>query len=217
MSTSLLILTSAEKFINVYFPIAANRICTLKTARYVSLALIGGFTIFESQWFFIVKDNGSGSCVMINSKTRKYLQTYLKIDATLYSYLPLSLMFIFNSLIIAKLLWAKRKSQRGEVNSLALSKAATGVTIMLICLSVMFILFTLPYVIVYKAVNNVSSVTYAVALLLMYANHSSNIIIYSLSNTRFRTALKQSMLACCKSRKILPSEQSRLSGICSNQ
>ncbi len=210
ISTSVLVLTSCEKFINVYFPLAASRICTLKTARYVSLALIGAFTIFESQWFFIIKDNGSGSCIMINSNTRKYLKTYLKIDATLYSYLPLSFMFIFNSLIIGKLLWAKRKSRNGQVDSLALSKAATGVTVMLVSVSVMFIVFTLPYVIVYKAVNNVSSIAYAVALLLMYVNHSANIIIYSSANSIFKRALKQSVLSCCNRGKVKPSEPSTM-------
>ncbi len=134
---------------------------------------------------------------MINEETTKYQKIYLNIDDTLYSYLPMSFMFIFNTLIVIKLLMVKWENRLGETGSnVTLSKAATGVTIMLICTAIMFILLTLPYVIVYKSVNNVSSLAYTAALLLMYGNHSGNILIYSSANSRFKKAMKRSVLSC---------------------
>ena len=95
-------------------------------------------------------------------------------------------MFIFNTAIIFKLYQAKKENKENRAGSVTLSKAATGVTIMLVCVSIMFIVFTMPYAIVFHSGIDTGTYKYAVILQLMYLNHSVNIVVYSLTNSRFK-------------------------------
>ena len=52
--------------------------------------------------------SGQWRCVMENADTQRYWDVFYKhYDSLVYSYIPLSAMFVFNTAIIAKLLLAK--------------------------------------------------------------------------------------------------------------
>ena len=78
---------------------------------------------------------------------------------------------------------------------------------MLIWVSILFITCTLPYAIIYSIDSNLSTYVYAFQAILVYINHSVNIIVYSITNSQFNKELRK--LIGCKGNKIDSS--------CSNQ
>ena len=125
-------------------------------------------------------------------------------DSFIYSYLPIVFMTLFNVAIILKLTLARFQN---KTESSSLSKAAKGITVMLIGVSILFITCTLPYAIIYSIDSNLSTYVYAVQAILVYINHSVNIIVYSITNSQFNKELRK--LIGCKGNKI--------DSTCSNQ
>ena len=106
-------------------------------------------------------------------------------------------MSVCNSAIIFKLLHTKYKNiDNNKTGNVSLTKAAKRITIMLVSVSVSFIVCTLPYAVLYQVDLNVSTYSYVVIILLMYTNHSVNIIVYYVSNSQFRRELRK--MFCCK-------------------
>ncbi len=186
MSTNILTVTAGEKLINIYFPLTAKRYCSVKNAKIVSAIVLGVFIIFDGQWFFTTTVVGL-KCIMINEKLTRYFKTYLYMHSAFYSYIPLSLMFIFNTAIILKLCVARYK-KKNDTGNVTLSKAAKGVTSMLVGTSVLFILLTMPHAILFDPgmQADFSGLSRAIVILLMYLNHAINIVAYSFGNRRFR-------------------------------
>ena len=96
-----------------------------------------------------------------------------------------------------KLILTKYKStDTNKSGNVSLTKAAKRITIMLVSVSVLFIVCTLPYAVVYQVDLNVSTYSYTVIILLMYTNHSVNIVVYYTTNNQFRKELRK--MICCK-------------------
>ena len=53
----------------------------------------------------------------------------------------------------------------------------------------LFVVCTLPYAVMYQVHLDISTYSYAVIILLMYTNHSTNIIVYTVTNIQFRREL----------------------------
>ena len=192
ISTSTLTLTSVERFISIYFPFKAKDICSLKITKRVIVALVIIFLVFETQVFFIIDDiegtNGTIVDCGPTGSTKSTFEVYKHLDSILYSYFPFAVMSICNVAIIIKLLMAKHKS---KPDSTALSKGAKRITIMLVSVSVLFIICTLPYAVLYQVNLDVSTYSYTLIILLMYTNHSVNIIVYYVTNSQFRRELRK--------------------------
>ena len=207
-STSLLTITAGEKFIYVYFPMLAKQVCTVRNAKKACAVIAIIFALFDSQWFFLAKDTGGKSCGTINQNVYNYYNgAFMKIHATIYSYIPLSLMALFNIAIIIKLYIARQQAREGKVNTNTMSKAARSVTIMLISVSILFMIFTFPYAIVYNGQlrQSFSGVTRAVVILLMYTNHAVNIVVYCAANRKFRRELLR-MVCGWRGQDVYPDE-----------
>ena len=172
------------------------------------IALVVIFILFDAQWFYIInaKESASGSvsCTTTSDFAASYNNLYKYFDSFIYSYLPIAFMTLFNVTIILKLTLARFQN---KTESSSLSKAAKGITVMLIGVSILFITCTLPYAIIYSIDSNVSTYVYAVQAILVYINHSVNIIVYSITNSQFNKELRK--LVGCKGNKIDSS--------CSNQ
>ncbi len=139
----------------------------------------------------MVKDeNGRHVCnIKPGTPARSYyLAFYHYYDATIYSYLPLSSMFIFNTLILAKLIPAKLSKKDGATaaGNTTMSKVSDSVTIMLVAVCVFFAAMTMPYAAMYGINSDVSTLKYALMFQGIYINHSQNFIIYMIFNKRFR-------------------------------
>ena len=90
---------SLEKCFVVYFPLKSNIVCTVKTAKWVTVLAGTILAASDSMYLFFIDSKsidscGRQGCVYI---AQKYRVTLNIIDSALYSYLPFTLIFITNS------------------------------------------------------------------------------------------------------------------------
>ncbi len=156
--------------------------------RRILLGLVLVFVVFEAQLFFVIDAVRDGSGAIVDcgpaASAPNYFTIYNHMDSVLYSYLPLTVMFVCNIAIVAKLLRAKFSSDKSSANTL--SKGARRITAMLVSVSAFFVVCTLPFAVLFQLHISRSTYSYAAILLLMYTNHSLNIIIYTVTNSQFR-------------------------------
>ena len=174
--------------------------CSAETAKRVMVIVVVFFAIFECQWFYIISHaEKTNKCLVTSESKVKMANIYKYFDAIFYSYLPIGSMVITNTLIIIKLVIEKRRKQNSQRSSL--SKAAHSVTIMLLGTSLLFIVLTMPYAILYNINTDMSTYVYAMVFILVYSNHSLNIIVYTATNSQFRKEMIK--LCCCKKRVMI--------------
>ena len=204
-SSMLLVLMSIEKCFAVYFPLKSKIVCTVKTSKWatgiVGFILAGYDSVYSVAFDTFIKPSGNKFCALIG----KYLVPVWSVDAVLYSFGPLALMFITNIAIVFKFMKAKFKSNKStKTNNQALAKSSTRGTAMVVTVSVTFLLL-----------NSLEGLKKAVPRLLLkeipwyrvvmnstcYLNHSINGVLYCIVGTRFRTEL--SKIVCRKERLLL--------------
>ena len=128
---------AVEKCFALYFPLQTKSICTVSTAKKISLVSAIIFFGFNAQFFFIFDTenglNGEKRCIWVRVPDG-YKAVYLEIDAFLYSFIPLTVMFTANCLIIVKFMMAKWKNRGGSTESVnqELSKSAVKGSVMLV-------------------------------------------------------------------------------------
>ena len=191
-SSMLLVLMSIEKCIAVYFPLKSKRICTVKTAKWVT-GIVGVILAgYNFQWFIVIETrisrySGGRSC---GTRSDYYL-TLKEVDAVLYSFGPFTLMCITNFAIVFQFIRSKCESMQNiatESTNQALAKSATRGAAMVVTVSVTFLILTVPI-----ALNNAlgfrlhfSPVYNAFMNLAQYLNHSINGVLYCIVGSRFR-------------------------------
>ena len=139
---------SVEKFFVLYFPLKTQSVCTVKTARRVSLCAVIAYTAFDSQIFFIMEAVGDdyGKYCYFLKGYESYHLIFNQIDSILYSFGPFTVMGLANLAIIYIFVRAKIESKAGGTQSThqALNKAALRGTTILITVSLTFIILTGP-------------------------------------------------------------------------
>ena len=115
-SSALLVIISVEKFIGVYFPQNTTNICTVDTARKVSLVTAVIFVAFNSQFFFMTKkyEDTAGDYCYYGYVSWSYLSILFSIIfGTLSSYGPFVIMIMIsiNSAIIFKFMVVKLRNR----------------------------------------------------------------------------------------------------------
>ena len=184
---------SVEKCFAVYFPLKSKTVCTVKTAKWatgiVGVILVGCNSVYFVAFETIIKPSGNKDCLL----TPKYTVALWTVDSVLYSFLPLSLMFITNIAIAVKFMKAKcKRNTSAEITKQALAKSATRGTAMVVTVSVIFLLLNsleglknaVPSLVLevipwYRVLMNFTS----------YLNHSINGVLYCIVGTRFRMEL----------------------------
>ena len=207
-SSCLLIAMAVEKCVALYFPLHTKSICTVRTAKKISAAAALILFAFNAQLFFIrgteTDSNVRKTCIWVRIP-QGYELIYLQIDAILYSFIPLSVMFTANCLIILKFMMAKWKNRRGGTESVnqALSKSAVKGTVMLFTVSFAFVILTGSVAMAKTIVGDKTPVlVYGITILLQYLNHSINGVLYCISGSRFRKELRD-LFNCFKTKRTL--------------
>ena len=197
---------SVEKLFALYFPLRTKSICTVSTAKKLTLASAVVFFLFDGQFFFIyaakTRDNGVKYCTWVNIP-EGYDDIYWQIDAILYSFAPFTIMIIVNCMIIFKFMMAKWQNRRGGTESVsqALSKSAVKGTVMLVTVSTAFIVLTGPASLAVAIFgDDLPVMVYGVTVLLQYLNHSINAVLYCISGSRFRNELMK-VFGCYKPKR----------------
>ena len=198
-SSALLIIITTEKCFALYFPFKTKTICTVKTARRVSLVTAVLFAALNSSFFYFGKKISNESrTYCYYDGTEKDLKTIFNIFGTLYSYAPFIIISWANVAIIYKFIKAKLTTVQAHTESTnqALSKSATRGTGMLLTVSFAFIILTGPISIT-QIFGEVPVLVADITLVLAYLNHGINGILYCVAGSRFRNELKK-MFVCGK-------------------
>ena len=191
---------AVEKCFALHFPLQTKSICTVRTAKKISLISAVIFFGFNAQFFFIFDTekalNGAKRCIWVKVPDG-YKAIYLQIDAFLYSFIPLLVMFTANCLIIFKFMIAKWKNRHGGTGSVnqAMSKSAVKGSTMLLTVSFAFIILTGPISIAYSMMADPPMMVYGITVILQYLNHSINGVLYCITGSRFRHELMK--IFCC--------------------
>ena len=222
-SSCLLAVMCIEKFFALYFPLKTRSICTVAMAKKVTFGLTLILEAINLQNFFIweadVLPNGFKCCKLVNVPDN-YVEIYIQIDYTLYSYGPFTVMLLANGAIIYKFMRASCASNQGgtESTNQALSKSAKKGTAMLITVSIMFIILTGPIAAIDNSVQvTVHAVIWAIVVLLRFTNNSINAVLYCVSGTRFRNELMKTFpFRLCKKNTNLRSGSQSVSSLTGN-
>ena len=193
-SSCLLAVMCIEKFFALYFPLKTRSICTVVMAKRVTFVVTFVLVAYNMQNLFLweadVYLNGFKLCTFVN-KFHSYALIYVKIDNTLYSFAPFTVMVLTNGAIIYKFMRASCARDQGgtESTNQALAKTANKGTTMLITVSVAFLILTGPVAVTYFIALGPDLVLRAIIVLMRYTNHSINAVLYCVSGSRFRNEL----------------------------
>ena len=185
---------SFEKCFAVYFPLKSKTVCTVRTAKWaagiVGAILAGYNSLHFFEWEFrFIKSGGFYVCFFGNN----YGKIVQAIDSGLYSFLPITLMFITNFGIVVKFMKAKCKSNSTESTNQALVKVATRGTAMVVTVSATFLILTAPTAVDQALLNFIHLESYMMYGLFMnftqYLNHSINGLLYCIVGSKFRKQL----------------------------
>ena len=195
----MLVIMSVEKCFALYFPHKAKVICTVKNAKWISLGALIVFFIFDCQWFFAInatKDPfGTLYCQI---KDEHYRHIFPYIDSALYTFIPACLMLILNSAIILKLML-----KTGMTGGKGTSKIAKQGTLMLLMVTTVFIILTMPAGICWLSMydSHNAPLLYAISFLLHMLNHSINALLYIVSGSKYREGVRG--LFICRNNRIV--------------
>ena len=184
---------AVEKCIALYFPLQTKSICTVRNAKMISAAAAVMLFVFNVHLSFVrdskTDPNGIKTCIWV-LVPQSYKATYYQIDAFLYSFIPLSVMFTANCLIIFKFMLAKLKNRNSGSESVnqALSKSAVKGSVMLLTISFAFVILTSP-ICIDNLMKDPPRLLYGITVILQYLNHSINGVLYCITGSRFRQEL----------------------------
>ncbi len=194
-SVWILTVMTGERAASILLPFKAQIFSTIKMAKIVSAITLLFWGLVDFQWIFACKtvektNQNPDGCDYPMSQ--KYYDLYAIFDNLCYSLLPGILIFTFNITIVVKLLSVKHRSQQANQTS-AVSTSAMSTTVMLLSVSVSFTILTTPitvYYIIYRDWYAVPEL-YQLMMFLLYVNHSSNAVMYTLISPTFRRGVKR--------------------------
>ena len=115
-SVWIVVIMTVERFIAVALPLQANRLCTVKRAKMVTLLLVFIVICVNSHFIFthaVEKTNSTNGVEEYHCQPIKQYDTFIRhvwpwIDASIYSIAPLVILIIFNTLIVHNLVKASK-------------------------------------------------------------------------------------------------------------
>jgi hypothetical protein len=109
-SVWIVVAMTIERFIAVAIPLQANRLCTVKRAKLVCFSLACIMLLINIHFLF-THALINGECVH-HIEYDLIMKIWPWIDAVIYSYIPLTLLIIFNILIVHNLIKSKKNIKR---------------------------------------------------------------------------------------------------------
>ena len=214
-SVLILVAMTTERFIAVWFPFKAKRICKAKHCIMLILAiallvlLINAHNLFTRE--LVDVGNGTLQCLTtdIATSTMPYGDFHVNIwpwiDATVYSFIPCISLFVLNILIVVKL----RSTRKLKVRTSGGTKPQRDqITKTLLIVTFAFLILSLPIAIIVVVEKfwefesdlyqqAVWSLCRTIAGFLECINHSINIFLYCLGGERFRETVMKILCYDC--------------------
>lgn len=199
LSACYLMLLTVERTISVYFPLHCKMLCS---KRRMVLAIVISTLVetgFNMHYFFTQEWRQGRRRAMCMTIAPHFDMPWKWIDSSLASFIPFTIIFIGNLLIVSKLyLSQKKKKGKMQVNTV---NSTSSTTVILVVVSTCFLLLTLPSCIYFLGQTRgiwprtTNTLFYRSAMLLYYTNNTINFWLYFVSGAKFRQALKL-MLPC---------------------
>ena len=218
----IIVAMAIDRFVTVSNPLRMRRLPVTAITRGVICFIVSLFSITNIH--FLV----TGEVIVVSRRNEPlqmycftpnpdmqafYIHVYPWLDASLYSYAPLTLLLIFNGFLMYKLFQrgqdfksetpAGRPPTKSQTSAQDQSTRRISIVMMSVCL--VYMMTTTPSGLVW-AFNTRLEIEEEVASgildFLMYINHACNFFIYCLTGARFRTELRL-MLGCPKKSKIV--------------
>lgn len=209
-----------ERFIAIRLPMRGKAWCTVRKAKFATLTTSIACAINTFPEFFetkVVKVTTNVTHYYHCSSTEfaeshSYQFGYYWWFVATFTFMPLILLSVFNSLLIKSVWQANKKRQflshtRVTGESQKQNKEQQRVTLMLISVVLIFLLCQTPQAVllIYRSYVQAISVSYPADLikiagnvcnLLVQINASVNFILYSYFSSRFRRTFKQVICGC---------------------
>ncbi|XP_013417727.1 growth hormone secretagogue receptor type 1-like [Lingula anatina] len=226
VSVWLLMAVTVERFLAVCFPFRVKQLCTIDVAKVTIVTIVAVLSLVNCHFFWTMGDVE----YVIGNKTYTQRCTYADvkyyafmtkiwpwIDFCIFSLIPLTLMLLCNISITVGLgrSYYRRKHLPLQGDHPASDVRMTTMTAMLMALSIVFIVTTVPiaaYLIGQREwTKNADSHTiaklslaWAIVNILQYSNNACNFLLYCLSGPRFRKALTEIACVRCFRNKVHP-------------
>ena len=231
LSNWILVAMTLERFIAIWFPFKVKTFCNKRNAI-ISIVFMLVFFVLANLQFVFTFDEVYDPFVKYDCRPKeehaKFVQyVWYWIDGVMYAFLPITLIIVFNGLIIH----AVRKSgkeQRDLTNrAINMSEKLTQqrqLTVMLLTISLVFVLLILPNCIFFivrtywswrETMQGIAQyyLVYQTVFLLSDLNHAVNFYLYCLSGRKFRQKFTQ--IICCRKMKPRRNPQSYYSNLAS--
>lgn len=210
----ILVAMTAERFIAIKFPMRVQEICT-KTKVVIVLVVMAIILVGLNSHHFVIMHEGYSSFTIYLCQSRaEYTYFYSKIwywiDGVVFAMAPFCALTLLNFLIIIGIRDSMKK-QRDLTNlQQKQSKQQMQITVMLVTVSVVFTVLTMPNCIffIYEGYWNYKQSSYQTALyyliyqivfILSDLNHAVNFYFYFLSGKKFRKHFIK-LICCCSKR-----------------
>jgi len=219
LSAWLIVLLALDRFMTVWFPLRAATLCSVRGACVAVVCLVVVVVIgnVHAFWTFGLHNDWTQRCVpAVDNWFMNVAFNYVKFST--YSFLPFLVVATLNVLIVYRVVLLRRRLHVRRVRRLRalsdptsssqralqppLSLTQVHATLMLVVLALMWLVLATPFTLISILAVNVirptSDSAYLLvktfAFVLMYANHSVNVVVYCSMERRFRTALRRMML-----------------------
>ncbi|XP_076455670.1 rhodopsin-like [Babylonia areolata] len=219
----LLVMMTVERFLAIWMPLKVGTLCTRQRSAMALALLLLAVMSLASAVFVFSESSWAG-----NDFRCTYKQEYLEfvefvwywIDGVLYALLPCVLLIVFNTLIILGIKRAANIQRQLTEDSNCRNKQVKGqameqlrqqrqITVMLVVISVVFVLLTIPNCIffIYKPYWKVERSAYRdyanykcieqIVYFLSDASHAINFFVYFISTKKFRDRFLD-LVCCCR-------------------
>ena len=218
LSAWLLVAVALERFISVWFPFRAKTICTHRNAGLgicaIAVALVGiNLHFFWTYGEKIVPIANSNKTRRYACNQREKFDDFFKeiwpgLEASIFTYIPFTIMLVSNTLIIFRLARARLQRKRlvatshGSHDSIRM----TTMTGMLLAATFTFLILNTPVSLYLSGQstfwkderkrNHNFKIFWVITQQLMYLNNAINFFLYFISSPRFRQELKRLFDAC---------------------
>lgn len=218
LSVNTLAAMTGERYVIVRFPLQAKDLCTRNKAK-ITVAIVGIIVIglnAPNLFLRMLVQDSDGNIICITETVTLHdgtiiphafwhLKVFPWIDAMLYSFIPLIVIFILNVLIVHQLkVMRKTREEMGQHQNNDQDKQITR---MLLVVSFSFLILTTPMAVILIAGKYIEVPTGSVeeailnllrtvSYLLQSLNHSINFFLYTVSANKFRQQFLSLVCPC---------------------
>ncbi|KAK2163008.1 hypothetical protein LSH36_87g00027 [Paralvinella palmiformis] len=211
-SSWIMVTISCERFVAVWMPIKAKRINTIRNAYVIITVVCIPFVVYFGYVTSLADRIINGVCIasrpIVGMEVK--FRIFVGVNLLLYYFLPSNILIIVNSLIVYKLVMMKKKRQT-QIDITRNTESSSGrknnkccvtskTNMMLLCVTTSFVILVAPNAIfhlvsfirkenAFESTSLLVVVLRQMAVIMEQLNHSINIVLYVLSNNRFRKEL----------------------------